>query len=126
MSQYFYMLDRAVRHEQAMRYIDVLCPAGRLFKGLLQNWCIIRMAAAAHKIKRWLRCKVILINAEYFLRPILFFGGDLPAEAAGSTKALSFCQIGLAPAPCIFCPLPIEGENGRDADCSKAYEISAD
>jgi hypothetical protein len=56
----------------------------------------------------------------------LFFGGDLPAEAAGSAKALSFRQIGLTPAPCIFCPLPIEGENGRDADCSKAYEISAD
>jgi hypothetical protein len=84
------------------------------------------MASSAHKIKRWLRCKIILKDAEYFLRPNLFFGGDLPAEAAGSAKALSLLQIGLTPAPCIFCPLPIEGENGRDADCSKAYEISAD
>src|ERR1700756_2231542 len=83
------------------------------------------MAALAHKIQRWLHYRVILIDAVYFLRPGLFFGGDVPAEAAGPAKALPFDQIGLAAAPRIFRPLSAQGENRCDADGGEAHKASA-
>src|SRR5271166_6591802 len=84
------------------------------------------MAALAHKIERRLQRRIILIGAVDLLRPDLFFGGYVPAEAAGPAQALPFDQIGLAAASRILFPLPAEAENRGDADRDEADEASAD
>src|SRR4029077_4586242 len=90
------MLDRSIRHEEAMFKIQVSAIADGAIERLLYEADVFRMNPLEYKVDRWLNPWVVSRNSIRFLCPDGFSGSRTPAEAAGVAESLRFSQISFA------------------------------
>jgi hypothetical protein len=91
------VFDSFVRHHQAIFDIEIASVLGCAIDHLAHKSLIFRMYPLQYEFYRRLRSRVVFKNPQRFLGPENFPCRHDPAETAGVTQALGFCQIFPAP-----------------------------
>src|SRR6266849_3904581 len=90
------VLNRTVRHHQAMFNIKICLFVDRMVDSLLHKISIVRMNSLQYQLQRGFNPSMILKDLVCFLRPVDFSTRNVPAETAGVTHSLPVGQESFA------------------------------
>ena len=96
MSHHIDVLDRAIRHHQAIFMLKIPSILRRALDGLSHQGRVVRMNPLEDELDGGCRRAVVLEDAKRFVGPADLAGGGPPTEAPRMTEPLRFRQVRLA------------------------------